>query len=72
MNKQELDGLIANNSVRMTNRQWLESLSDEEFERKIHWLCVEASFCDEWGKCYEYRGSCSRCRLAWLRAEHKE
>lgn len=52
----------------MTNREWLQTLSDEEFE-KITWLSC---------KCCIYGGTecgelpCAIGRAEWLQAEHKE
>ena len=57
----------------MTNKEWLCSLNDEEFEKQVRWLYVSTSFCDAMGdKCIDFDGQCSSCRIAWLRAEHKE
>lgn len=57
----------------MTNRQWLESLSDEEFVDKLFYLFVTSGICEHVPdkECDEYYG-CQECRLAWLQAEHKE
>lgn len=52
----------------MTNRQWLESLSDKELADNIY--CQR----DEYGKskCCPKYVLCGDCMLDWLQAEHKE
>lgn len=53
----------------MTNRQWLESLSDVELAIEI----AELASCEAipFGACYSAQ-NCKECRLAWLQVEHKE
>lgn len=51
----------------MTNREWIESLSDEEFA-KITWLSCK---CCIYGST-ECELSCAIGRAEWLQAEHKE
>lgn len=53
----------------MTNRQWLESLSDVEFAIEIGELATCDVIPDGVRKIAK---SCKECRIAWLRAEHKE
>ncbi len=51
----------------MTNREWLESLSDEELAEKLY----DCSECIFDGSCIgEYY--CEDGHLKWLRAEHEE
>ena len=56
----------------MTNREWLESLSDEELAK----LILESTDCDFCAyqansiDCYDK--SCKTGHLTWLQAEHKE
>ena len=88
MNKQELNNLIANNSIRMTNRQWLESLSDEDL---VEWMLadpVAMEFVNKNGKwvvvgeidklaprlqeLIRTSNSSRHGVLNWLRAEHKD
>ena len=63
----------------MTNREWLESLSDDELFKYIDcrelplknyhdWLCTTTNR-------YDYLTDpsvCVKCKLLWLKAEHKE
>ena len=54
----------------MTNREWLESLSDEELAKNL----VSCKYCIYRVSCREYpitRG-CYRGHYEWLQAEHKE
>lgn len=51
----------------MTNKQWLETLTDEELLENIHILCGVMHD----GRCPEVL-TCSECRIMWLNAEHKE
>lgn len=51
----------------MTNRQWLETLTNEELLENIHILCSVMHD----GRCPE-EATCEACRLKWLNAEHKE
>lgn len=50
----------------MTNREWLESLSDEELAKRMTG-CVKCSFCDVCHGDY----NCDIGHLKWLQAEHK-
>ena len=52
----------------MTNREWLESLSDEELANNIYCLIngPDLLIC-----CPKY-DECNDCKLAWLQAEHKD
>ena len=47
----------------MTNRQWLESLSDEELANYL----VYKEYMD-----YEDDDDLYSCKLSWLKEEHKE
>lgn len=55
----------------MTNRQWLESLSDEEFAKNItkHLKC---SSCPLKGCSATFENECFCIIVNWLQAEHKE
>ena len=57
----------------ITNRQWLESLGDEEFIDKVFYMFVTSGICEYVSdkECNEY-SDCQKCRFAWLQAEHKE
>ena len=49
----------------MTNREWLESLSDEELAKMI--------VCHDYDRdSYDCPYDCINCKLAWLQAEHKD
>ena len=50
---------------RMTNREWLMSLSDEDLAEYLD--CADYV---EWVDCLKY--SCRGCKLLWLKSEHKE
>ena len=57
----------------MTNREWLESLSDEELAKELDKDCKH--FCkrfDAQVKCFKSYEECVKGRLEWLQAEHKE
>ena len=68
--------------IKMTNRQWLESLSNEELARTLdvnqlaennlpdHTFGIWKEICDT--DCYHHGYCCNHCFMAWLRAEHKE
>lgn len=59
----------------MTNREWLNSLSDEEFLDVVENLCGEIveCFCDEILECdYEGEMLCGGCKLDWLKKERVE
>ena len=50
----------------MTNREWLESLSDEELANKTWrpcWTCIYKEKCNN---------CCTNGRIKWLQAEHKD
>ena len=51
----------------MTNREWLDSLSDEDF-MKIMWLSCKCCIYSD----TECDLSCAISRAKWLQAEHKE
>lgn len=51
----------------MTNRQWLETLTDEELLKIIYIRCVVTR--DD-RRCPE-RLTCEGCQLKWLQAEYK-
>ena len=51
---------------KMTNREWLESLPDEEFVMN---LCESCKTCNT--DC-SYITTCNHGLLIWLKAEHKE
>lgn len=51
----------------MTNRQWLETLTDDELLNNIRICCVVMHD----GRCPEVL-TCRECRIMWLNAEHKE
>ena len=51
----------------MTNREWLESLSDEELAKRMTG-CVKCSFCDVCHGDY----NCDVGHLKWLQTEHKD
>ena len=53
---------------KMTNREWLQSLSDEEVARFIHTSCPH-DYC-EWSCSAD--NDCLACITKWLQAEHKE
>lgn len=68
----------------MTNREWLESLTDEEFVLYLNYkMCdhVDCRMCKMFFADMQYRENhktdkCLKehigCRLLWLQAEHKE
>lgn len=51
-----------------TNRQWLESLSDEEFNKFVVVTCNRCIY----KPCNHSYANCTKGILAWLQAEHKE
>ena len=57
----------------ITNREWLESLSDEEFIDKVFYMFVTSGTCDKVSDtdCDAF-GDCQKCRLTWLQQEHRE
>lgn len=55
---------------KMTNREWLQTLSDKEF---VLTMCYSCNCCighDDYGKCGKI--SCRDGRIKWLQEEHKE
>ncbi len=61
----------------MTNREWLESLSDEELAHTLikiynikYGICKMCSYCDQ--DCDEISLSCMDGIEEWLQAEHEE
>lgn len=58
----------------MTNREWLESLSDKELAYII--IDFDVKSCQEMYKnnlCqYHKKNACEKCRIKWLQMEHKE
>lgn len=55
---------------KMTNREWLQTLSDKEF---VQIMCYSCDCCighDDYGKCGKI--SCRYGRIKWLQEEHKE
>ena len=53
----------------MTNRKWLESLSDEELAQTIGGCgcCIH----DDTNDCQYKTETCDEARVKWLQAEHK-
>ena len=58
----------------MTNRQWLESLSDEELAKYFDDEKVCKLVINQYGCCASNECECKtfNCNLYWLQAEHKE
>lgn len=54
----------------MTNREWLESLSDEEFSKEVL-EGAECTMCVKGSYCFEDHPSCLENHIKWLQAEHK-
>ena len=54
----------------MTNRQWLESLSDKEFVLTMCYSCKCCVGHDDNRKCGKI--SCRDGRIEWLKQEHKQ
>lgn len=53
----------------MTNRQWLETLTDEEFVKVMYGSC---RYCVANGNIEECKSiSCRDGRIEWLKQEHK-
>lgn len=48
---------------KMTNREWLESLTDKELADYLDLNCADMDC---------YGESCSECYIHWLRSKHKE
>lgn len=55
----------------MTNREWLETLTDEEFARMMWYSCECCAGQGNLKECYK-QPSCREGRLKWLQQEHKE
>ena len=55
----------------MTNREWLQTLTDEEFARKMWYACECCVGQGDLKKCWRQK-SCREGRLKWLKKEHKE
>ena len=53
----------------MTNRQWLESLSDEEFAEIMVYSCRSCAGDGSLEKCHRQP---SYGKLKWIQMEHKE
>ena len=70
----QIDGL--QRQLPITNGEWLRGLSDEEFIQKLNdgEIYISDALCGLicGGDCDCYKPSCHNCKLAWLRAEHKE
>lgn len=50
----------------MTNREWLNSLSDEEFLENVYIFCCTLGIRCEGGI------KCKECSMNWLQKEHEE
>ena len=56
----------------MTNREWLNSLTDEDFYNVLRFDCTYPSLYGcLFGRC-DKDGDCKKCKLKWLKSEHKE
>ena len=57
----------------LTNREWLESLTDEEFAKFIRFANCSNScaYGENNTHCYE-KGACAQGRVKWLKQPHKE
>lgn len=55
----------------MTNREWLETLTDEEFTRMMWYSCDCCVGQGDLKICHK-QPSCRDGRLKWLKQEHKE
>ena len=55
----------------MTNREWLQTLTDKEFTRIVWYTCECCVGQDDSKKCLQQL-SCREGRLKWLKKEHKE
>ena len=73
------DGSVAKIPHKQTNGEWLRSLNDEEFVRETGkggsyyggYICeLMDDYLDVQIDCTNR--DCFQCKLAWLRAEHKE
>jgi hypothetical protein len=58
----------------MTNREWLNNLSDEEYDKEVGLNYSKCKWCAYWreGKCNAGNCTCMRGRVMWLKMEHKE
>ena len=62
----------------MTNRQWLESLTDEELALTLNEFvdhenyCIRLRILGEKVNCVQLHHGCLECLLEVLQAEHKE
>lgn len=54
----------------MTNREWLNTLTDEEFAQKMWYSCECCAGESDLKKCRR-QVSCREGRLKWLKQEHK-
>lgn len=54
----------------MTNRQWLESLSDENFINNTSFACLNCIYADVCMSDGMY--DCYEGQIKWLQAEHEE
>ena len=65
----KVTGLVPSaNPHKMTNREWIQSLSDEEVARFIHTSCPH-DYC-EWSCSAD--NDCIACITKWLKAKHRE
>lgn len=57
----------------MTNREWLNTLSDEEWIKKASDLIDRCVFCEivDIRNCHESDSECLKRQLAWLKAQHE-
>lgn len=55
----------------MTNREWLQTLTDEEFARMMWYSCECCAGHGDLKKCHK-QPSCRDGRLKWLKQKHKE
>lgn len=53
----------------MTNREWLNSLSEEELAKIFTNSPLCEAFYDDW---CPHKGDCEKCYLEWLRREREE
>lgn len=57
--------------VKMTNREWLQTLTDEEFARMMWYSCDCCVGQGDLKKCHK-QPSCRDGRLKWLKQKHTE
>ncbi len=58
----------------MTNREWIESLPDEEYDKQVGLNYTKCQWCAFWrdGKCRALAAdTCMKGRVMWLKSEHK-